>query len=674
MQIKPFYRLRPADLPLVENPLLASHTLRRTLADPFARRSSLVLDDIPGILPGTPRESVHQYLLARVASGELCLVYRGIGSDRPQNPVVAWQPDHVPGDSGSWLCRDGGLMIPGLAGSVADLNRKGQRPADLGYATGIGFGTNGNNTQAFGDGAGSPKERDPEHRLSLPLGASASILPLATAEDDPRSRSSAEGVHVVAGLFMDGTLNNVDNIEIFREQLLAECIEPLKKDPSRLEECRTRLAMRLGESYANGPTNVVKLFDLYEEEGFRDGAQRNVTVKAYEPGAGTKSGEEDSLIGAATGLGETGVVEQVKRLFSEAARRILDATEGANIRTLTVDLFGFSRGAAAARHATNEILKGQEGDLGSALFNEGIGWPNEINIRFLGLFDTVAGIVNFSSFDLSAGNERNSPIELYLDPDRISRVVHLVASDEKRANFSLNSIKGEDGRLPENFVEIAMPGAHSDIGGGYPDLQTEDLLLYPTLNLRGRKTLWPQKTMEWDNLRSLKSRVEGEGWIGQHSLPLPGGNEPSIRIKERRYEHPLPDGQVAMSLKMTRQVRGEYSRIGLYLMHELASEKGVPLDQLDKNDPAMRIPDELLPIAEKFSQQIGAEDLELSLNPEAFDWLRQRYIHHSDHYNPIEWLMAGEIAGLEIPAQEFIHPLRPASSGQRKVHPNTISG
>ncbi|MGF2736881.1 phospholipase effector Tle1 domain-containing protein [Marinobacter sp. DUT-1] len=673
MHIKPFYRLRLADLPLVENPFLASQTLRRTLSDPLSVHSSLILNDIPGILPGTPRETVHQHLISRVAAGELCLVHTGIGSDRPMSPVVSWRPDQGDGSSGVWHCESGAREIIGLKHSVSELNRKGLTPKDLSRAEGIGF-RNYEGSPAESELNGGPQHENADRRLTLPLGASASVLPLATESKSPASEGEPDGVHLVAGLFTDGTLNNVDNIEIFRKRLMAECVGPIKADPSRLEECRNRLAMRMGESYANEPTNVVKLFDLYKEEDLKDRSKRTVTVKAYEPGAGTKSGEEDSLIGAATGLGETGVIEQVRRLFNEAARRILDATEGAKIQTLTVDLFGFSRGAAAARHATNEILKGRDGEMGMALIDEGIGWPDEVRIRFLGLFDTVAGIFNPSNFDLSAGNDRNSPVELYLDANKISHVVHLVAADEKRANFSLNSVKGEDGRLPENFVEITLPGAHSDVGGGYPDLQTEDLLLYPTLNVRGRETRWPRKTTEWDNLESLQSRVELEGWVGQHSLPLSDGREASIRIEQKRYEHPLPDGQVEMSLRMTRKIKGEYSRVGLYLMHELARGKGVPLDQMDSTDPAMNMPEELGALFESFSQQIGTGETEVSLHPEKTDWLRQRYIHHSDHYNPLEWLMAGEIAVLEIPAQEFIHPLRPALSRKRKVHPNTVSG
>lgn len=668
MHIKPFHRLRPADLPLVENPFLASQTLRWTLSDPLAGHSTLILDDIPGVLPGTPREVVHQHLISRVATGELCLVHTGIGSDRPMSPVVSWRTGQGDGSSGAWHCESGAREIIGLEHSVSELNRKGLTPRDLSRTEGIGF-RNYQGSPAESELNGGPQHKNAERRLTLPLGASASVLPLATESETPASEGEAEGVHLVAGLFTDGTLNNVDNIEIFRKRLMAECVEPIKADPSRLEECRNRLAMRMGESYANGPTNVVKLFDLYEEADFKDRPDRTVIVKAYEPGAGTKSGDEDSLIGAATGLGETGVIEQVRRLFKEAARRILDATEGAKIKTLTVDLFGFSRGAAAARHATNEILKGRNGEMGMALTDEGIGWPGEVRIRFLGLFDTVAGIFNPSSLDLSAGNDRNSPVELYLDANKISHVVQLVAADEKRANFSLNSIKGEGGRLPENFAEISLPGAHSDVGGGYPDLQSEDLLLYPTLSIRGSETRWPQKTMEWDNLKKLHTEIDSEAWVGQFSLPLLDGNMASLRIEQQRDEHPLPDGRVDLSLRMRRRVRGEYSRIGLRVMHVAALERGVPFKKIPDRDD-MNLPSELEEIANSMLRDVVAGDNNLGLDGADEQFLRQRYLHHSDHYNPIDWLIAGEVLSTEIPFDNLVHPLRATFSRQRIVHFN----
>lgn len=673
MQIKPFYRLRPADLPLVESPFLASQTLRRTLSDPFASRSSLILDDIPGILPGGQREVVHRYLLDRVVSGELCLVCSGVGSDRPVSPVIAWQHDSKDESSGTWYPQEGGYLIPGLKDSTEQLNRSGLTPRDLKLSGAVGSLTH---VGTFTDGWREPDgqtDSQPDHHLSLPLGASASVEPLATGAGNRTSEDRSQGVHVVAGLFTDGTLNNVDNIEIFRRKLQEECIEPLRKDLARLEECRTRLGMRLGESYANGPTNVVKLFDLYQEQKDIEGGRKTLTLKAYEAGAGTKSGEKDSILGAATGLGETGVPEQVKRLFRALAELAKVRLGGDFISELSLDLFGFSRGAAAARHAAHQILKGADGQLAEAFRGQGLKWPDKVSIRFVGLFDTVAGIVNFSSLDLSAGNDQNDPVELYLDPDKVGHVVHLVAADEKRTNFALNSVKSTDGSLPANFREIVLPGAHSDVGGGYPDLQTEELLLHPTLTIRGSETRWPQQTMEWDNLESLRSAVESENWIGPHSLPLSDGARPYLRLEEKRDEHPLPDGRVELSLRMTRRVSGKYSRIPMRIMHALARDVGVPLKIIpDRED--LNLPSELEPVERVFISAVASGKNLLSFDVERSALIRQRYTHHSNHFNALEWLAGEQIVRLEVPAQEFIHPMRPTLSKERAMHFNERSG
>ena len=99
-----------------------------------------------------------------------------------------------------------------------------------------------------------------------------------------------------------------------------------------------------------------------------------------------------------------------------------------------------------------------------------------------------------------------------------------------------------------------MPGAHSDIGGGYPDQQTEEVLLHPDLSIRGNGVKWPESTMEWDNLETMRDFLISEGWIGEYSFPLPNGEQPSLEIQQRRIEHPVPDGQVLLSLSMKRLI------------------------------------------------------------------------------------------------------------------------
>lgn len=370
----------------------------------------------------------------------------------------------------------------------------------------------------------------------------------------------------------------------------------------------------------------------------------------------------------ATGLGETGVPAQVARLFSEAAIRISDIAGRSRIESLTVDLFGFSRGAAAARHAVNEILRGRGGGMADALSRSGLAWPAEVRIRFVGLFDTVAGIVNPQNLDLSPGNDRNSPVELFLNPEKIEQVVHLVAADEKRANFSLNSIKSSENSLADNFREISLPGAHSDIGGGYQDMMTEDLLLYPMLSVRGTDVRWPEQTVEWDNLEALRARVESEGWIGAHSMDLPNGNKPSLEVEQERDEHPLPDGRVDMRLRMQRLVRGEYSRICLRLMYRFAKGAAVPLKSIpDRQD--WNLPRELETANDNFLSSLSAGGNELSLSEEQMSRMRQKYLHHSDHYNLFEVLIGESRTSWEFPFTE-LHPMRSTLSRERKLHFN----
>ncbi|MFW8177622.1 type VI secretion system tube protein Hcp, partial [Klebsiella pneumoniae] len=76
--------------------------------------------------------------------------------------------------------------------------------------------------------------------------------------------------------------------------------------------------------------------------------------------------------------------------------------------------------------------------------------------RFLGIFDTVAAIgtpVNgFNPHSADTGD-----VNLALRPGVAEKVFHITAQHECRFNFALNSVKPA-------WPELALPGAHSDIG------------------------------------------------------------------------------------------------------------------------------------------------------------------------------------------------------------------
>ena len=154
------------------------------------------------------------------------------------------------------------------------------------------------------------------------------------------------------------------------------------------------------------------------------------------------------------------------------------------ITHIEFDVFGFSRGAALARHFVNAVKDGLP-DYGKPRDGEDFGdiFPNLLNhqddissqskrgyypdesrtcsVRFVGLFDTVG------SFYL-AGNNDEGNFELGLDTHCAERVFQIGAHHEYRKNFPLTSLLPSDGILPSNFYEEVFAGCHTDIGGGYP--------------------------------------------------------------------------------------------------------------------------------------------------------------------------------------------------------------
>ncbi|KXO08826.1 T6SS phospholipase effector Tle1-like catalytic domain-containing protein [Marinobacter excellens] len=678
--------LRACDLPHVETPFFAADKARRLVKENDHVRSnmhSLFRHHYRG--RGNIAETVHR----AVKDGELMLVCEGW--DGPFSPMVTWQPDDSLPAGGRWRVNDSWIYTPSaIESAVAQLNECGVTPDQLRQSDPWGVGALEVNMFSMHYRQCQRQEQaaqgsEDDHRLSLPLGASALVAPVlmsASAAEGAKEDSSREPspkIHLEVGLFTDGTMNNAANTQAFKEQLEQECLIPYENNTISREECERRMGLMLGDSYANAASNVAKLWDLYIEEEKEEEGTSTYRRKIYAPGAGTKTGDDDVLYSAATGMGEAGIVPQVTYAFSQLAQQAKDTFQDKPINRLTLDLFGFSRGAAAARHAAHEINQGESGLLAEILAQNHIPWPETVEIRFVGLFDSVAAIVNPAAGDLSAHNNRNYPVKLYLNSDKVRHAVHLTAAHEHRRNFALNSLRSRDGSLPANFREISLPGVHSDIGGGYGDSQREDVLLSPRLPIPRDRLRWPDKTLQWDNLEAKRQQVEAAGWIGPDNLPVRqseqlqawpkdlGPEGPArLEIVTRRQEHPAPDGRVELVLRMLRQVRGEYSQVALRLMHRLATDSGAPLQDIDTRRTDNTLPDELTPILQQLLEQVEQGSDAPSLTTEHEHLLLQRYIHYSAHYNGIETLVAGTPAKLE-----GLHPHAPVLSGERLVYPQT---
>src|SRR5690606_251822 len=125
----------------------------------------------------------------------------------------------------------------------------------------------------------------------------------------------------------------------------------------------------------------------------------------------------------------TGVVAKVGEGFSLIAHALdsfQQTNPGSLVGILELDIFGFSRGAAAARHFANQVLQRASGPLG-ALHRQGtftpgpdFEWDRDLIINFIGLFDTVAAIGGWEDW-ADPSDAMNGGIDLHWRPTRPAR-------------------------------------------------------------------------------------------------------------------------------------------------------------------------------------------------------------------------------------------------------------
>ncbi|PKR49722.1 T6SS phospholipase effector Tle1-like catalytic domain-containing protein [Thalassospira marina] len=273
------------------------------------------------------------------------------------------------------------------------------------------------------------------------------------------------------GVFFDGTYNNAANVQAFQ----------------------SHQTDHTGGSYDNFYSNVWKLRQIYSGPDQNTRASCGSVDEAFEPiyvaGIGTETGGDDSRYGGATGTGISGIEARLRQVFDSYIPTILTKYKGLpSIRSLTFDVFGFSRGAATARVFANLIAEGRVAGA---------------QVRFLGIFDTVA------SFGIPGNNRQSSvgeelaqayceiplnvnplcmlvpsddAIDLNVRANTADTVFHITAGDEYRQFFPLSSA------LPSQAIEVEMPGCHGDVGGAVPTTAVEETYkgpLAPTLVNRG---------------------------------------------------------------------------------------------------------------------------------------------------------------------------------------------
>ena len=226
----------------------------------------------------------------------------------------------------------------------------------------------------------------------------------------------------------------------------------------------------------------------------------------YDPGVGTFGAEGAwsrlrrkgaEVWGLATGWGLDENVKQAYRFLVENYER----GDGGNDRD-RIAIFGFSRGAYTARVLAGFVnafglMERQQLNLldyayraykrigedgGDDAFEEirlfdRIIKPDHPSIRFLGLFDTVASVIENGRSGIRlkshAFTRNNRSVET---------VVHAVAIDERRTMFrpqlwgnerEYHAGPFDNGKgVPQEVHEVWFAGGHGDVGGGYPEKES----------------------------------------------------------------------------------------------------------------------------------------------------------------------------------------------------------
>ncbi|MQT40484.1 MULTISPECIES: phospholipase effector Tle1 domain-containing protein [unclassified Pseudomonas] len=521
--------------------------------------------------------------------------------------------------------------------------------------------------QVLGDARG-PQQSYMEYLAQWPESpapkktAPASANPELEEEDEEEELESGITLHV--GLFFDGTGNNQGNSEAAKGCLAISLGIGQKEGEDIRQHCASFGFDGKGNSpdnsYSNDVTNVARLYDLYPDHAdtqLPQGAEE-AFLSVYLEGIGTVTGQADSVYGQASGQGSTGIVarvEQAPALILEQIRRLQDNNPGLIIWRIVFDLFGFSRGAAAARHCANDLVKGADSLLakalpaGSPLLVASFKWRHrtDFNLNFIGLFDTVPGVVAPLSGDFSPHNASNPGLDLYLAPGIARHVVQFVARHEYRHNFSL--VRTDN--------DIELPGVHSDLGGGYLPLATEKVLLSRPQSSQVPVDMPETSTVAYDRARQLMGVMlpDLEPYLQRWSI-----DTWAVVLPYNKRRDMFAEKRVYASLRSERQVHGQLSLIYLRAMRELGIRNGVPFDVVPDTS-AFALPADLHTIAVKL-QAYAVGDSFPGLTHEEVALLQRKYIHLSGNWNAASGKNNSDIEVL------FIN--RPAAGGKRAVHPN----
>jgi uncharacterized protein (DUF2235 family) len=179
-------------------------------------------------------------------------------------------------------------------------------------------------------------------------------------------------------------------------------------------------------------SNVLHFFRAFQDPG-KDFVEGRDTGSLYLKGIGRRAETHTgTVVSQAFGLGghlRIGIM--MDRLAANCAAG-----------DTTVDVIGFSRGAALAVSFANEVARR---------------FPT-LSIRFLGVWDIV-GEFGLPGQFVNAGHDLRMP-------RNVLSCYHAMALDERRSVFQLTRLHEGHGPVDKNPTEVWFRGVHSDVGGG----------------------------------------------------------------------------------------------------------------------------------------------------------------------------------------------------------------
>lgn len=263
------------------------------------------------------------------------------------------------------------------------------------------------------------------------------------------------------------------------------------KEPNSGSIVRKRLILCLDGTWntADGQdiTNIVRIRDLIEPKYTDEHGNECHQRVYYEAGVGTGFGL-DRYIGGGTGAGLGKNVRAAYRFLSQAHEPGQD-----------IYIFGFSRGAFTARSLAGYI--GSAGLLRPSectAENEQRAWnfyrtspknrfPHDrlelsdlsypdVRIKVLGVFDTV-GSLGIPTELLESWNQLWFSFHDVTLGSNVDHALHALAIDEMRGPFGASVWQYPHHKDNVSVEQVWFSGAHSNVGGGYPDSGLSDLAL-----------------------------------------------------------------------------------------------------------------------------------------------------------------------------------------------------